>query len=228
MIKILNMKQFNFLLLLFWLATNLNGYAQVPNKFQSQIDAFKKQDSLQAPIKNPILFVGSSSFRKWTNINTDLSGYPILNRAFGGSSLPDLITFANETIIQYHPKQIYIYCGDNDLGHSDSVTTTMVLERFKTLYANIRKGLGKKVPIVYVSIKPSIARWKLENKIIETNALIQSFLSKEKNTQFLDIHSAMLNENKEVLKDIFIADNLHMNQKGYAIWTKIITPTLLK
>jgi lysophospholipase L1-like esterase len=30
----------------------------------------------------------------------------------------------------------------------------------------------------------------------------------------------MLDDNKEVLKDIFIADKLHMNPKGYQIWQK--------
>jgi lysophospholipase L1-like esterase len=37
----------------------------------------------------------------------------------------------------------------------------------------------------------------------------------------------MLQDDGSVMKDIFIADNLHMNAKGYAIWQKIIAPSLL-
>jgi lysophospholipase L1-like esterase len=38
----------------------------------------------------------------------------------------------------------------------------------------------------------------------------------------------MLDTNGMVFKDIFIGDKLHMNAKGYAIWQKIIAPTLVK
>lgn len=201
--------------------------AQKPLPFQAEIAAFKKQDSLHPPVKNPILFVGSSSFTKWKSIQTDFPGYPVLNRGFGGSSLTDVIRYANETIIQYRPKQIYIYCGENDLAASDSVAPEIVLSRFIQLYQIIRKGLGNKVPIVYVSIKPSVARWHLENKFLATNRLIKAFLDRKKNVRFLDIHAAMLDEQNEVMKDIFISDNLHMNDKGYAIWIKRIKPTLI-
>jgi lysophospholipase L1-like esterase len=44
--------------------------------------------------------------------------------------------------------------------------------------------------------------------------------------QYLDVHTAMLDENKEVLKDIFITDKLHMNPKGYLIWQKQFAPFL--
>ena len=125
-------------------------------------------------------------------------------------------------------KQIFIYCGENDLAMDSSVTPEIVLERYKTLHHMIRKKLNKRIPIVFVSLKPSIARWKLENKYIVTNRLIKDFLNSDKHATYLDVHQAMLDEKNEVLKDIFIEDNLHMNSKGYAIWIKIIGPELLK
>ena len=211
-----------FICVLFFLSIESEQYAQSMQPFQLEIDAFKKQDSIQPPIKHPILFVGSSSFTKWKSINNDFPGFPILNRGFGGSRLIDVIHFAEETIFKYHPKQIFIYCGENDLAMDVSVTPQMVLERYKTLHHMIRDRLGKRIPIVFVSLKPSIARWKLENKYIETNQLIASFLKSDKHTTYVDVHEPMLDKNKEVLKDIFIEDNLHMNAKGYAIWIKII------
>ncbi len=203
-------------------------FAQQKSAFKAEIDAFRKQDSIQAPPSDPILFVGSSSFTRWKTIQKDLPGYTILNRGFGGSSLTDVIQFVDETIIKYKPKQIYIYCGENDLANDATVTPEIVVERYQKLHSMIRKALGKKVPIVFVSLKPSIARWKLESAFIKTNQLIQGFLEKDKHASYLDVHSAMLDEKKEVLKDIFVADKLHMNEKGYAIWIKIIQPTLLK
>lgn len=217
------------LLLSLFLIINILGNAQIQPKvpFQAEIDVFKKLDSFQMPLKNSILFVGSSSFNYWKDINNYFPGYPIINRGFGGSSLTDVIYFNQETIIKYNPKQIYIYCGENDIAASDTITAQIVFERFKTLYNIIRFHLGKKIPIMYVSIKPSVARWNLENKFVEANSLIRNFISEQKNAQFLDVHTAMLDSNGKVLNDIFIADKLHMNAKGYAIWQKIIAPTLV-
>ncbi len=217
------------LLLSLFLIINILGNAQVQPKvpFQAEIDVFKKMDSIQMPLKNSILFVGSSSFNYWKDISNYFPGYPIINRGFGGSSLTDVIYFNQETIIKYKPKQIYIYCGENDIAASDTITAQIVFERFKTLYNIIRFHLGKKIPIMYVSIKPSVARWNLENKFVEANSLIRNFISEQKNAQFLDVHTAMLDTNGMVLNDIFIADKLHMNAKGYAIWQKIIAPTLV-
>jgi lysophospholipase L1-like esterase len=199
-----------------------------PIPFQDEIDVFLKKDSIQMPAANSILFVGSSSFNYWKDISNYFPGYPIINRGFGGSSLTDVIHFKQETILKYKPKQIYIYCGENDIAASDTITPQIVFERFKTLYTIIRTHLGNKVPVLYVSIKPSVARWSMENKFVAANALIRNYINKQKHTQFLDVHSAMLDTNGEVFKDIFIGDKLHMNAKGYSIWQKIIAPTLVK
>jgi len=214
----------NKVLLVFIFSMTLQGLVAQP--FKSEIEAFKKQDSIAMQVPASILFVGSSSFNYWKDIKNYFPGYPIINRGFGGSTLVDVIYYAQETIIKYHPKQIYIYCGENDLAANDTITPQIVLNRFKQLLTIIRTQLDKKTPVVFVAIKPSIARWHLERKYVETNLLIKKFLAKKKHTQFLDVHSAMLDENGNVFQDIFVKDNLHMNAKGYAIWQKIIAPTL--
>ena len=196
--------------------------------FKQEVEQFKKSDSIVMPPKGQIVFAGSSSFTKWKDVAMYFPGYPIINRGFGGSTLVDLIYFADEAIIQYQPKQVFIYCGENDMADVDTVSPATVLERFKTLHGILLNKLPKSTKIVFVSIKPSIARWHLESKFIEANKLVKAYISTQKNLQFLDVHSGMLDENKEVLKDIFIADKLHMNAKGYQIWQKQFAPLLMK
>ncbi len=196
--------------------------------FYNEIDAFKKLDNISMPVPGGIVFAGSSSFRMWKNLNTTFPEYPIINRSFGGSSLPDVIYYVQETIIKYKPKQIFIYCGENDIAGNSTVTADTVFQRFKKLFSIIRTKLNKKTEVVYVSIKPSVSRWHLEKTFVESNELIKAFLSKEKHTQYLDVHTSMLSPDGNVRKDIFIEDNLHMNSKGYAIWTSIIQPVLMK
>jgi lysophospholipase L1-like esterase len=203
---------------------NSGLYAQA---FKQEIVQFQKSDSIVMPPKGQIVFAGSSSFTKWKDIAMYFPGYPIINRGFGGATLVDLIYYIDEAIIQYQPSQVFIYCGENDIADVDTVSTATVLERFKTLHTILLKKLPKATKIVFVSLKPSVARWHLESKFIEANRLIQAYIATKKNIQYLDVHAFMLDENKEVLKDIFIADKLHMNPKGYLIWQKAFAPYLI-
>lgn len=209
-----------------WLICCFTVVAQAP-RFRKDIDAFLKTDSITTPQKGQLLFVGSSSFTFWKDIKDYFPGYPILNRGFGGSALPDLIRYANEIIIPYQPKQIIIYCGENDLADSATVTPKMVRKRFKNLLNIIRAALGK-VPVAFVSIKPSPSRWKQEKKFLKANQLIKRYLKRDPAAVFINVHDAMLLADRSVNPTLFIKDNLHMNANGYKIWQKIIEPVLVK
>ena len=195
--------------------------------FKQEILQFQKSDSIVMPPKGQIVFAGSSSFTKWKEVAMYFPGYPIINRGFGGASLVDLIYYVDDAIIKYQPSQVFIYCGENDIADVDTVSPATVFNRFKTLHTILLKKLPRSTKIVFVSLKPSIARWHLESKFIEANQLIQTYIATQKNIQYLDIHALMLDENNEVLKDIFIADKLHMNPKGYLIWQKAFAPYLI-
>ena len=196
--------------------------------FQKEIQAFQQQDSINFPPTNGILLIGSSSFTYWKDVQLRFPDYPIINRGFGGSTLLDVIHYADQVIYPYKPKQILIYCGENDLAKSDTITSKLVFSRFKTLYQNIRTHLGSDTHITYISIKPSPSRQHLIPKMKKTNQLIRKFLQKQTNTTFINVYDAMLDANGFPQTDIFIKDKLHMNAKGYDIWVQIIKPYLLK
>ncbi len=202
------------------------AHAQQPD-FWDEIQSFKHSDSIAQPPQHSILFVGSSSFRMWGDVQDYFPGYTIINRGFGGSSFPDLIRYEDDIIVPYKPKQILIYCGDNDLASSDTVTAEMVFERFKILFSDIRSKLGK-VPVAYVAIKPSPSRERLMPKMLQANMLIKEYLKHKNKTAFIDVYHAMLTPDGKPMPGIFKEDNLHMNQKGYAIWQKVIEPYLKK
>jgi lysophospholipase L1-like esterase len=218
------MNLFKHFLFILCISVSLHGFAQ---PFADEIQAFKNQDKLNPPAAHSILFVGSSSFRKWTDVSSYFPGYPIINRGFGGSTFPDVILYTNDIIVPYHPKQVVIYCGDNDLASSDAITADSVFERFRVLFELIRTGLPGE-NIVYVSIKPSPSRARLKEKMEKANLLIQTYLSIQSNASFVDVYHKMLNPDGSIMTDIFLEDMLHMNAKGYAIWQKAIVPYLSK
>jgi lysophospholipase L1-like esterase len=215
----------SLVLLLSLCFTGVQAYAQAP--FQSEIDSFKKQDLINPVPAGAILFVGSSSFRKWTDVQAAFPGYPIINRGFGGSTFPDVIRYAGDIILPYKPKQIVIYCGDNDLAFSDTVTAQAVYERFLQLYRVIRSD-REGVDILYVSIKPSPSRVNLMPRMEEANRLIGNFLRGQAHAAFADVYHRMLDSSGHPIEDLFLDDKLHMNAKGYVIWQKVIAPYLVK
>jgi len=195
--------------------------------FAKEIAAFKKQDSLSFPGKGKILFVGSSSFTLWKDVQKYFPEYPIVNRGFGGSSLTDLIHYTPDVIFPYAPKQIVIYCGENDFAGDTSLYPAQVAQRFFDLF-NFVRAKYKKVPIAYISMKPSPSRQHLMAKINVANGIIKNFLTKKRKTAYIDVYKAMLKENGLPKDEIFLTDKLHMNGEGYKIWKKIIEPHLLK
>ena len=227
------MKHYLYLLLIFLAACNevrkeetSIPEAPPPPAFWNDIQNFKKQDSVSSPPKNAILLIGSSSFTKWTDVQDYFPSYTIINRGFGGSTLLDEIRYVNDIVFPYQPKQIIIYCGENDLASSDTVTAAMVLDRFKQLFQMIRDKT--EAPISYISMKPSPSRRHLFTKMREGNQLIKDFLATQKNTAFIDVHQKMLDSTGEPMPEIFLDDSLHMNAKGYAIWKKEMEPYMQK
>ena len=227
------MKNYLYLLLFFLAACNeirkeetSIPEAPPPPLFWNDIQNFKKQDSVSFPPRNAILLIGSSSFTKWTDVQDYFPGYTIVNRGFGGSTLLDEIFYVNDIVFPYQPKQIIIYCGENDLASSDTVSAAMVLDRFKQLFQMIRDKT--EAPISYISMKPSPSRRHLFPKMREGNQLIKDFLTTQKNTAFIDVHQKMLDSTGEPMPEIFLDDSLHMNAKGYAIWKKEMDPYMQK
>jgi lysophospholipase L1-like esterase len=220
------MMRIKIILLFLLIPFSLFAQEQKP-AFWNDIQSFKKQDSTKPPLKNAILFVGSSSFAMWKDVQGYFPRYTIINRGFGGSSLTDVIRYADDIIFPYQPKQVVIYCGENDLAASDTVSAKTVVNRFKILFDLIRKRLPL-TPIAYISMKPSPSRQLLLSKMIDGNTRIQKFLQTKKRSVFIDVYKEMINDEGKPRPELFLADQLHMNKQGYAIWQKLIEPHLLK
>ncbi|SKA38448.1 Lysophospholipase L1 [Chitinophaga eiseniae] len=214
---------FPFLLGLLLSANSLSAQEKV--RYQDDVRTIKKYDRMFAPPADPILFVGSSSIRKWDDLERTFASYVVMNRGVGGAVLNDIIYFAQDLIFDYHPRQVVIYVGENDLP--EGATADSVFSRFQRLYSIVRSQLPE-VPVEYISLKPSPSRVQYMKTAAEANALIKAFLAKEKNAHFINVFSLMLDKNGQPRPELFVTDMLHMNAKGYAIWRKAIQPYLLK
>ena len=203
----------NKILLVLLLFVSTSVLAQ--NPFEKEILAYEKQDSLSMPAKGQILFIGSSSFRLWKSFETDMKGLPAsFNRGFGGSTLADALYYFDRMVVKYQPKWVIMYEGDNDLAKGK------LPQQIAAEYDEFKARLKKQVPgakLVFVAARPSLARVAIVDKQKELNALI-----KAKGDYFIDMHSPFYLADGSLMMDIFVADKLHLNEKGYAIFAKQI------
>jgi lysophospholipase L1-like esterase len=183
--------------------------------WDKEIEALTEIDLKQTPPKDAVLFVGSSSIRLWKNLRASFPGLNVINRGFGGSRLEDSVYYFDRIVAPYNPKTIVLYAGENDIN--EGVTPEKVLDDYKRFSALVRLKFPK-AKLIFVSLKPSPSRWSKADALQKANALVKTEIAKDRLARFVDVWTPMLGANGEPLPDIFVADKLHMNEKGYAIW----------
>lgn len=217
---------FSPLFLLFFFLIILPGFAQKPDNptiWEKEIRAFEKKDSIEMPARGGIVFTGSSSIRGWRTLKEDYPDRHVLNRGFGGSRIGDATFYFDRIIAKYEPKQVVLYSGDNDIASGK--TPGMVLEKFKEFAEKMKEELPQ-AELVFISIKPSIARWEMYEDMKEANRKIKRYAFWHRNVKFVDVSTAMLGEDGQPKPELYIGDGLHMTPAGYELWREIVEPYL--
>ncbi|TSD62678.1 hypothetical protein FFF34_019290 [Inquilinus sp. KBS0705] len=212
------------LLIFFVLAiAGITAKAQQGFPFDNEIRDFKHQDSISFPPKDAILFIGSSSIRKWTDLEQRFSGVPIIRRGVGGCTLEQLVDFYTPYILfPYHPRKIFVYAGDNDIAAGK--TGTFVAEEFVKLWDMIHKQLPN-ADVYFMAVKPSNSRLKYIPEVNTANKLVAAFLAKTKKGHYVDLASVVLDANTHLPDNtLFEGDQLHLNSKGYDKWQAVLQP----
>ena len=195
-----------------------------PHRFDKEIENFVHWDKQNAWPADGILFAGSSSVRMWMSHDA-FPDLPIINRGFGGAHISDVQFFIHKVILKYKPQIIIFYCGDNDIAGKKS--PEQVLGDYKELVAAVQEILPK-THIIYVPIKPSIARWSMWPEMETTNNLVREFSETSPTLHYADIATPMLEKSSPPPADLFLEDGLHMTPKGYAIWDKVVGDLIKK
>ncbi len=196
---------------------------QAQNKYKAEFREFAIDDSLHSNKSVKTLFAGSSTFRQWKNMKKDLAREDILNRGFGGSTMKELYQYRERLIIKYHPSQVFIYEGDNDIAMGTPVDT--IMKYAKMLLSSLtEKG---KCRYYFISVKPSPSRTKFLEQQMDLNQKLKSLAVNSSGIYFIDIFKLFYN-NGNIPDKYFEADRLHLNAEGYKLISKEIIPFLSK
>jgi hypothetical protein len=202
-------------------AVNRPASAAVP--YEADIRAFEAADLRSPPPPDAVLFVGSSTITRWTDLAQSFPEYTVLNRGFGGSQLSDVLNHFDRAVRRYAPPLIVLYEGDNDLSGGKSV------ERVFADWTNFVGRVERELPgtgVVYLSVKPSPSRVALLEAQRALNARIAADCVTRPRCRSVDILSPMLDAAGKPRAELFVSDMLHLNPAGYAIVTAALRPVL--
>ena len=149
----------------------------------------------------------------------------VLNRGFGGAQISHVIHHFEEIIKPYEPKAIVFFCGTNDLTALKTPKETM--SDFKKFLSLVRNEFGN-IKVYVIGIKPSVDRLYLDKEERIFNSSIKLLASQDAYLEYIDVWDSMLSEDGSRMPELFIEDGLHMNKKGYEVWTKQVRKSLSK
>lgn len=191
-------------------------------KWEKTIQDFEGWDRKNTFPSDAVLFVGSSSIRMWPT-RESFGDLAVINRGFGGSQISDVNYYAKRIVLPYEPKVIVFYAGDNDIAAGKSA------ERVFNDYQVFTKLVHQKLPdtrIIFVSVKPSGSRWSLWPVMSRANGMIKDFSETDRRLFYFDAATPLLDSEGKPNLDFFLSDKLHLNSKGYEIWTKRLRPVI--
>ena len=180
--------------------------------------------SAQAPATTDgVVFVGSSSIRRWERLSTDLSGYDVVQRGFGGAWLSEVAAFAPELITAHEPRAVVVFAGTNDVAGGSPAED--VVTAYRCLAQQVWTGSGA-VPLLFIGITPTPSRWHLHETSTAVNEAVAALASAHPGLHYIDIPSAFLQTGQPPDEALFVEDMLHLSEVGYALWTAVILPAL--
>ncbi len=190
-------------------------------QWEATMREFEETDRHDPPPERAVLFIGSSSIRGWHTVDDDFPDHRVINRGFGGSRIADSVHYADRIVIPYRPAKIIFYAGENDL--TAGTTPAGVAADFRRFVARVHAELPE-TEIAFISMKPSPSRRHLIEAEREGNRMIRGFTGDNEALSYIDVFEAMLDSDGEPRGELFVDDRLHMNERGYRLWTERVRP----
>jgi lysophospholipase L1-like esterase len=185
--------------------------------------AYEKRDREAFPAAGGTLFVGSSTFAMWKNLEEDFRDLQAINRGFGGSTIPEVLYYMDRIVLPYKPAKIVLFCGTNDIAGGQS--PERVFGNFQTFVGKVKKALPG-VPVYYVAIHTAPVRMKWVKENAEANRLIREFAEKTSDLNYIDTASVLLDGQGRPRAEFYLNDRLHLNRRGQELWIPVLRKTL--
>lgn len=212
-----------------WLIAAQQGFSQ-PSGYEvwePDIRKFEHADSVESYAPDAVLFAGSSSIRLWSTLQEDMMPFQVIQRGYGGAKLDDFNYYARRIIYPHTFSAIVLFIANDITGNEDDKRPEEVAALFGALLKTIREKYPD-VPVCWISTTPTALRWEVWPEIRQAGELIRNYCEQDAHAYYIAAADAFLNSDGMPRADLFQPDRLHLNERGYALWTGIIKSELEK
>ena len=192
-------------------------------RWEKDIAAYEAQDRANPTPKGALLFIGSSTIVRWKTLAEDFPEQKTINRGFGGSQIADSTHFADRIIIPYAPQAVFLRAGGNDLNAGKTVE--QVFTDYKDFVAKVHSKLPQ-TDIFFISLSPSIARWKQADKEKQLNNLVKEYTAGKPHVKYIETYDMVLGADGQPRPELFVEDKLHFNAEGNRLLAERVRPHL--
>ncbi len=195
-------------------------------KWEKDISDFARLDSLEKDPEHAVLFTGSSSIRLWKTIREDMAPFPVIQRGYGGARIEDFAFYLKKVVFPHQFRALVLFVGTNNLTGGGQDFKPEEIARYARYINRTVRSKYPDTPIFWIAITPTNSRWKVWDKIQETNTLIQKICNRSRDMYFIETANGYLGPDGLPRKELFVEDQLHQNREGYRIWAEIIKTAL--
>lgn len=204
-------------------APAVSGPAARENRFEAQIKAMADKDRQSPPPQQAILFIGSSIFRLWSDLESQMAPLPVFNRAFGGSRTWEVLAAVDQLVLPHKPRVVVYYCGSNDVNAGESAAD--ILDRTRAFIARVHAALPS-TQIIYFSINKSLDKRDKWAVVDEVNASMKTMAGQSSWVTYVESNTALFDASGKPREDLYLPDGLHFKPPAYVLFTNILKPVV--
>lgn len=193
-----------------------------PVRWSQDAEMFAQWDRKNSFPADAVVFVGSSSIRYWPTAEA-FGDLPVINRGFGGSFMADSVYYADAFVLKYRPKVVVVYAGDNDC--TGGILPRSIADDFVKLAERIHTALPN-TEIICLSVKRSQSRRNVWPQMAQVNQYYKEYASRKDYITYVDVDAVLQKEKDTPDPAFYLSDQLHLNEQGYAVWNRWLSPIL--
>ena len=182
-------------------------------------------ESLRAQDKGPIVFVGSSIFHRWTQLQPHMAPLPVVNIAFDGAETEDWNRLIDFRVLALKPRVVVYYCGSNDVDAG--VPAGLIVRNVRHFIDRVSKALPD-TRIVFVSVIRAPEKRDRMTVVDDVNAQMRKLAVRNPGLQFVDVNPALEHPDASPRTELFMNDGLHLRPAAYELLAQMLKPVLTK
>ncbi|MEE8600606.1 GDSL-type esterase/lipase family protein [Euzebya tangerina] len=203
--------------------TNRDAVSAVDDEFEIDVRALELQPSQQKSSRPKTVFYGSSTFRLWDTLQTDLGLPGALNLGFGGSTVAACHSYFDRLVVPHRPDRVVLYVGENDVARGVSPEdVSQQIARF----ADMAERTLPDTTFMFVSLKPTPDRSDRVAAVRRTNELIARDVASRERWTYVDWFTYLIGTSGDVSSSLFAADGVHLNRGGYGVLSRVLRDAL--